>query len=239
MDFKAFIRLLQKRLNEKGENLSVDGDPGPKTQAALAKYDVEIEVTPAERPAAPPVTGLPTNPAYQEAKKYAGKKESDSSFGKWLSGYWKKVGLPNYKTIVGSSFAWCALFVVAMQSDTGQKYIASAAARSHAKTGVEIEWKENGIPQGAVVHLNHSGNCSSGSGNHVTFADGSCTPEQLAKPGATFPGFGGNQGNQVKRSNYGVREICAVRWPAEVPKPGRITKSVDCGSGSTSGESTR
>lgn len=237
MDFKTFIRLLQKKLNEKGESLTVDGDPGPKTQAALSKYDVEIDVKLAERPEAPQITGRVENPSYLEAKKYAGAKESDSKFGAFLSKFWPKTGL-NYKTIVGSSFAWCALFVVAMQSETGQKYIASAAAKSHAKTGVEIAWKEDGIPRGAIIHLNHS-KCGSGSGNHVTFADGDCTAADLKKAGATFAGFGGNQGNAVKRSIYGAGTICAVRWPSEVPKPGPIQKSVNCTGAGSSGESTR
>lgn len=238
MTFKEFIRKLQIRLNEQGENLSVDGDPGPKTQAALERYDIEITAKKKAVVTGPSIE-RPQNPSYLEAKKYAGKTEFDSKFGGWLSGFWKKVGLPNYKTIIGSSFAWCALFVVAMQSETGQKYIASAAARSHAKTGIEINWKKDGIPRGAIVHLNNAGNCSSGSNNHVTFADGDCTAEELSKSGATFPGFGGNQGNAVKRSTYAASKICAVRWPAEVEKPGPVTKSIDCQGSKDSNESTR
>lgn len=238
MRYADFIRALQKAMNALGEKLLLDGDPGPKTKAALENYDVEIKVT-RKTATVPPPTGHVENPSYLEAKKYEGKTESDKKFGAWLSGYWKKTGL-NYKTIVGSSFAWCALFIVAVQSDTGQKYIASAAARSQAKTGVEIVYKQNGIPRGAIIHLNHSGNCSSGSGNHVTFADGDCTPADVTKSGATFAGFGGNQGNTVKRSIYKVSTICAVRWPAEVQKPGLITKSVNCtGTPSKTEESTR
>lgn len=179
------------------------------------------------------------NPAYVEAKKYEGKTEFDPAFNKFLSGFWGKTGLPGYKTIIGTSFAWCALFVVAMNSQVGQKYIGSAAAIDQRKTGVEINWRVDGIPKGAVVGLNHGGNCSSGSGNHVTFADGDCSAADLAKSGATFPGFGGNQGNAVKTSVYSVKEICAVRWPSEVPKPARITKSIGCGGSASAGESTR
>lgn len=239
MNWKDFVRRLQAAMNAAGASprLTEDGDPGPKTQAALEGFDVDITV---KRRVAAPVTGArPVNPAYQEAKKYEGKTETNSAFGAWLSKFWPKAGLPNYKTIVGSSFAWCALFLVAMNSETGQKYVASAAARSWAKYGVEVNWKQDGIPRGAVIHLNHAGNCSSGSSNHVTFADGDCTVAELTKPGATFPGFGGNQGNTVKRSAYGVREICAVRWPSEIPKPGPVTKSYNCSVKATGEESTR
>lgn len=181
----------------------------------------------------------PENPAYKEAKKHAGEKETDSRFNRYLSAFWRIVGLPNYKTIIGASFAWCGLFVAAMNSEAGLKWIANGAgARNWAKYGVEIDWRKNGIPRGAVMHLNHAGNCSSGSGNHVTFADGDCTAAELAKPGAQVPGFGGNQSNTVKRSLFGVKEICAVRWPAEIEKPGPITQSVNCAGGS-SGGSTR
>lgn len=239
MDFKTFIRLLQKALNAMGENLSVDGDPGPKTQTALAKYDVAIELKRKPVVEAPPITGRVENPSYLEAKKYAGAKETDSKFGAFLSSFWTKVGLSNYKTIIGSSFAWCALFVVAMQSEVGQKYIASASAKRQGATGVEIDWKDNGIPRGAIIHINHGLDCKSSSNNHVTFADGDCTAEDLAKKGATFPGFGGNQSNQVKRSNYDAREICEVRWPTEIPKPGKIEKSIDCSGLKSGNESTR
>lgn len=241
MRLDAFLRLLQKRLNEKGENLSVDGDPGPKTQAALDKYDVEIVLTKAERPEAPPITGQShaENPSYLEAKKYAGKNENDPKFNSFMSSFWAKVGLPKYKTIVGTSFAWCALFIVGMQSEVGQKYIASASAKAQGKTGVEIDWKKNGIPKGAIIHINHGYDCKSSSNNHVTFADGDCTAEELAKSGASFPGYGGNQSNQVKRSMYSVKEICEVRWPLEVEKPGPIAKSLNCTGTSSGPESTR
>lgn len=240
MRYADFVKALQRAMNALGEKLSVDGDPGPKTKAALENFDVELKLTRrAEEPTLPPATGRVENPSYTEAKKYAGKSESNAAFVAWLSKYWPKTGL-NYKTIIGSSFAWCALFVVAVQSDTGQKYIASASAKAQAKTGLEIVYKTNGIPRGAIVHLNHSGNCSSGSNNHVTFADGDCTPAEVNKAGSTFAGFGGNQGNAVKRSIYKTSTICAVRWPAEVPKPGLITKSVNCtGTAPTTPESTR
>lgn len=245
MDAGSFFRLLQRRLNEQGENLSVDGDFGPKTKAALEKYDVEIEVKRAIRPPSPPIDKTATNPAYEEAKKYIGKGEGSPSFVAWLSKFWPKVGLPSYKTIIGSSFAWCALFFFAMNSEVGQNVTASAGAKQIGQTsGYTIDWKKDGIPEGAGVWKNSS-SCSSGSGNHITWSNGSCTPEDLAKPGATWPGLGGNQGNAVKRSIYCAKGdcgksrdvICRVFWHNK-NLPGRVKRSVNC-TGTAVGESTR
>jgi hypothetical protein len=260
MSFQDFIKLLQRTLNSMGEKLTIDGDPGSYTKAALEKYDVVISLNKKPVVEPPPLTqpsAEPVNPAYVKAKEYAGKQETDKSFGAWLSGFWSKLGL-NYKTIIGSSFAWCGLFVFAMNTQVGQQAVLGAAsAKSWAKYGVEVDWKKDGIPKGAVVHYNHAGNCSSSADNHVDFADGDCAPQDLIqmvktstgswiastnppqlKPGATMAGFGGNQSNQVKRSIYSVKEICEVRWPSELQKPGTILKSVNC-TGTPSAESTQ
>jgi hypothetical protein len=188
----------------------------------------------------------PVNPAYIEAKKYAGKKETDSKFSKYLSAWWAKVGLSSYvkRGLVGSSLAWCAVFFFAMNSEVGQDVIASAGAKKIGQSGYTIDWRKNGIPQGAGVWKNSS-SCDSGTGNHITWADGSCTAKDLMKPKATWPGFGGNQDNQVKRSIYCAKGdcgsskdvICRVFWHnKQLPPP--VEKSNDCG-GSSSSESTR
>jgi len=237
--YKEFIKKLQAELNKLGEGIAVDGVYGPKTSAALDKYEFDVLVKRRE-PKTPPIPtlGRSENPAYVEAKKYDGKKESDNVFGGWLSTFWAGVGLKNYKTIIGTTFAWCGLFIFAMNTEVGQKAISGAAgAKNWAKYGVEINWKQDGIPKGAVMHIN--ANCGSGSGNHVTFADGDCSAADLLNPGATVPGFGGNQGNMVKRSNYAASSVCAVRWPSEIPKPDPITKSVNCSKGNLTGESTK
>lgn len=185
-----------------------------------------------------PIADHAINPGYSEAKKHDGKTEFDSKFNKYLSGFWALVGLPSYKTIIGTSFAWCGLFIFAMQTEVGMKAIGDAAAAiSWSRYGQPVDWKKNGIPKSAVVRINHNGNCKSSSGNHVTYADGDCTSEELSKPGATFPGFGGNQGNTVKRSSYSVTEICDVRWPSEMTLPGKIIKSNGC-TGKASGDET-
>ena len=238
MSLKNLIMLLQRAMNRAGSNLKEDGEFGPKTSSEAAKYEIQIQIV--NRPVEIPPTGKqPVNPAYEEAKKHKGKTEHQSTFNRYLSAFWAKVGLPNYKTIIGTTFAWCGLFIFAMNTEVGQKSISGAAgARNWAKYGVEVDWRKNGIPRGAVMHINGNGDCSSGKGNHVTFADGDCTAQDLGKASSTVPGYGGNQGDTVKRSQYAVRNLCAVRWPAEIEKPGPVLKSINC-SGTEQKESTR
>lgn len=201
------------------------GVTGVVDQATWDKLQIEAEI-------------IVQNPAYLMAKKYAGKGEKDKVFVGFLSGFWKKLGL-NFKTIIGSSFAWCGLFLFAMNTQVGQKAISGAAgAKNWAKYGVELEYKVNGAPKGAVVHINHKGDCKSAKNNHVAFLDGNCTAEDLTKKGGVVPLFGGNQSDMVKRSIFSNSEICEIRWPEELPLPGKITESVDCG-GKSGKEGTR
>jgi peptidoglycan hydrolase-like protein with peptidoglycan-binding domain len=247
---KGYLIRLGYHLNDSDMN---EGVYGPKMEAAVADFqeshglqetgniDADTFTLLKKMAEAAPKEGVkhPTNPAYNQARTHIGKGEHDKKFVGWLSTYWKKAGLPGYKTIIGSAFAWCGIFVLAMNSDVGQKYIPGAAgARNWAGYGVEIEYKSDGAPRGAVVRINHNLNCKSAKGNHVGFLDGDCTAEDLTKKGGVVPLLGGNQSDKVKRSIFPNAEICEVRWPTEVEKPGKVTKSVDCG-GKTGSESTR
>lgn len=182
---------------------------------------------------------MSNTPWLEKAKESEGRKENEATFSRWLSGFWRIVGLPHYKTIVGASFAWCGLFVAASLYNVNMPWQKNGAgARNWAKYGQEIEWRKVGVPRGAIVHINHKANCSSGSSNHVAFSDGDCAAADLLKPGATINLFGGNQGNTAKVSGFGAREICAVRWPPGVDLPAPVTKSSGC-SGKSTGGSTR
>jgi hypothetical protein len=236
MTLKDLIKKFQTAIGA-----TADGEYGPVTTAKADEFDVEIIVK--KRPKSEePAAALPTGSGpiwLDEAKKHKGKKESDSAFNRYLSGFWKIVGLPHYKTIIGSSFAWCGLFVAAMLYEVDLPFQKNGAgAKNWAKYGQEIDWKKDGIPRGAILHINHN-QCGSGSGNHVAFANGDCASADLQKSGATIDLFGGNQNNTAKVSTYSVREICAVRWPPEKELPGKIARSVNCSGNKASGEPTR
>lgn len=185
------------------------------------------------------VAGPVEKPWYDEAKKHDGENEYQSKLAALLVPFWKKLFGLNFKDLIGSPHAWCGLFVGAMLYIGHAEYTSrGASAIAYDSYGQRIEWQTEGIPQGAIVRINHDGDCKSASNNHVTFADGDCAAADLMKPNATFPGYGGNQGNAVKRSNYSVKEICSVRWPPDYVKPPRVAASKNC-SGSKSAESTR
>ncbi len=245
-DIKRKLMKLGYPLTDDGANKGVFG---PKMEAAVGDFQIknDLEETGivddvtwfAISKAAIDKDLVPVNPAYVEAKKYEGQGEKNKGFIAFMSGFWAKAGLPGYKTIVGSAFAWCGLFVLAMNTQVGQKVITGAAgAKNWSKYGVEIDYKHNGAPKGAVVHINHKGNCNSWSNNHVAFLDADCTAEDLTKSGGVIPLYGGNQSDKVKRSIFSNREICEVRWPMEVEPPGKITESVGCNGGSGN-ESTK
>lgn len=207
--------------------------------------------------------GVPAKPSEngwgREMEKMEGKKESDSAFSKYLSGFWKYVGL-SFTTIVGSSRAWCGLIIAVVLILSGYGYQKNGAgAKNWDVYGQAVHWQENGIPKDAIVRINHNGDCGAGSGNHVTLMAGDCKASDViemvknskgvyvakAKAGATIPGRGGNQGNQVKVSWYPVKNICAVRWPLKkadgtpVALPPPVQKSNGCNGKPASKESTQ
>lgn len=196
-------------------------------------------------------------PWYVYARKFLGKKETDPDFNKWMSSKWPMLGL-DLKTIAKSYAAWCGLAMAVALSGVGLDYQRNGAlAQKWATYGTEINWRVDGIPQGAVVQINHNLICRSGSsGNHVAVANGDCAPQDIfemvknssgvwvyknnppkLKPSATITLYGGNQGNTWKESDFNVKEICAVRWPkdsADYPKPPPVLKSNKCSSRSGS-----
>lgn len=227
-----FVLKVQILLNYLGADpeLKTDGELGPKTSRAL-----EMELgkhRSKEHPIQPP-------PWYTFAKKFEGKKETDPEFNKLMSSKWKLVGL-NLGTIAKSWAAWCGLAMAVALSSVGIDYAKDGArARNWGKYGVEVKWKEDGIPRGAIIHINNAGKCNSSESNHVTQANGDCSAKDLLRSGATFDGYGGNQGNAWKVSTYSVSKICHVRWPPDYPVPGKIEKSDKCTSGYSGAESTQ
>lgn len=204
----------------------------------------------------------PTTPWMKAARKMIGKKETDPSFDKEMAAKWPLVGLKS-NTIQGNTWAWCGLFVAVVLSASGAEHATNGAlARNWRFFGIGIDYVADGIPESAIVHINHGAvckpsvhgtctaakraelkkkACASSSSNHVALANGDCAAADATRPGGTIDLLGGNQGNMVKVSTYSNDEICHVRWP--ILKfwgwPGKITKSVNCTSGSRGTESTR
>lgn len=241
MTIRELIRKAQEAMNSSGSKLSVDGQYGPKTERESGKYEFEIiaKLKPQPDPETQDQKEKPIPIWLEEAKKYEGKKETDPEFNKFMSSKWKLVGL-NLGTIAKSWAAWCGLAIAVSLAGAGLSWQKNGAGARHwAEYGVAIDWKEDGLPRGAIIHINNSQDCSSKSNNHVTLANGDCAPEDLKGHFATFDGYGGNQGNRWKVSTYAAKKICAVRWPAEVEKPAKVTKSVNCTGQKADDESTR
>lgn len=180
-----------------------------------------------------------------ELEKHRGKVETDAKFQEYMNPFWKKSGL-DFKGLVGSARAWCALFVFMGLTIWGFKTpINSFRAKAWDNWGHSIDWKKDGFPRGAIIRINHNGNCTSASNNHLTTARGDCTAEDLNKPNATFAEYGGNVSNMAKVAIRKVSTICYVAWPKEkkngtqIPKPPRVTVSKNCTSTGSTNESSR
>jgi len=88
---------------------------------------------------------------------------------------------------------WCAIFVNWCLQQAGIQGTNSAAAASFEDWGRDL----GDEPEiGCIVVLPH----------HVTFYAGAMDED-------TIIGLGGNQSDQVKRSNYPVERVISYRWP--------------------------
>lgn len=247
------VRQIQNALVAKGYKIDADGEFGPKTQRAIASYQKGIGLNGSGRLGPKTIKALgfviadepdgfkPKAPWFWKLKKYSGKSEHNKEFNKEISGYWGKVGLPGFKSIVGSKRAWCGVFIVAGLVQVGMVYQKDGAgAKNWDKYGSAVNWKLNGFWQGSIIRINTKGDCSSAKNNHVTMANGDCTGKDLMKPAAVFSGYGGNQGDKAKVSTYAVNKICSVKWPSKTFVPSRVTLSFNCSNGKTAdNESTR
>lgn len=181
---------------------------------------------------------------YDLALKYLGKNEHDKEFDKFLSNFWNIVGLKGFKTIIGSNYAWCGLFVAVMLYLAGFGYAKNGAgAKNWSQFGTKIEYIKKGIPHGAIVRINHGFDCSSSKGNHVAFACGNYRPSDFIsdgklKQGASITLLGGNQSDSVKFSKYDMREICTVSWVSEELPP-EVTETVPCDTNAKPGDKTQ
>lgn len=232
--------------------LLTNGAVGPKVFKDYYARLKQIDFNKKEQPSVPVTPEQ--KPAWKvEAEKYKGKVETDAAFSEWLRTKIKTFLGYKPPTIATSTYAWCGYFIVTVLGVTGYQYHKEGEmARNWGTYGNQISWQSQGIPEGAIVWLNHGYDCKSGSSNHVALANGSCTVKDFfdasgkLKAGASIDLLGGNQQNQVKVSTYLAKEICGVRWPAK-DKDGKpvalptlpVVASKNCSSGKSGSESTQ
>lgn len=236
------VKPLQLALTESGFKCTPDDDFGNKTQAALEAFqqmhdypvkglvtletmrDLGLELI--EKPAKKSFA-----PWLDAVKPFNGRGESDSAFVKYMSGMWKTVLGRSLGTIVGSTYAWCGLGVALglfLSGYTDGLNKSLSLARNYAGFGVAIQYKVQGIPRGAIIHINHNADCKANKSNHVTYSDCDYEPADVVKYGATFNGYGGNQNNKYQTSSFPMKDICEVRWPAKAPLPPLPIVKTDC-----------
>lgn len=200
---------LQKALNAGGAGLVCDGVWGLKTKSALEKRladDAKVRVSQGPPPKHSSTVPYADTPWMDWIKKLEGKSEHDSAFNKFMSKFWKMVGL-SFKTIEGASHAWCALTVNAALVESGYKGNGSAAAASFESYGQECDYR-----YGAIIPMRHR----DGS-HHVTFFD-----HWVDEKNKIAACLGGNQGDMIKISNFnlsgnasGHDECKGPRWPVK------------------------
>lgn len=208
MTYKDLVRKLQAELNRLGESLTVDGDPGPKTQAALAKYDVNLVAAPTPKEEIPVKEGATHLHPLDWARRELGQKEvagsKDNPRIRWYHTHCANIGSKEHPDEV----PWCSSFVNAAADECGMEKTDNALAASWKKYG---EDSGDEVEAGDIVCIGSS---------HVTLANKAFN----RKKDKTFEGLGGNQGNQVKVSNYSTSSISTCRkWKA---KPGTVSSPI-------------
>ncbi|MBX3017994.1 MAG: peptidoglycan-binding protein [Bdellovibrionaceae bacterium] len=247
--FDAVLESAVREL-QRAKGLTIDGKVGLKQTWPKIEELLKKRVTPQvpSKPTTPTtpskstdITTIQPVPWMDFMKKYRGKKEQDNDFNAMMTPLWKKYFGFSLPSIRGSANAWCGLMVAAALGYAGIDVQRNGSlARHWSNWGAAINYKVNGAPHGAIAHINHV-KCGNDSSNHVAFIAGNCTAEDLTRAGATVDLDGGNQADAVKISTYSVTEICSIRWPLLKfwAFPGKVTKTINCTSGSKGKESTR
>ena len=240
MTYKNFIKLLQTLLNNQGEKLTVDGDPGQKTQAAFAKYDIEIIVKkkPIKDPVIPPVVVKP--PVIDGvAPKYPAPHKYHPRFDSLLKAPFTHIqpidvlrSVAGQKEIKGSKDnPLIAHFHehsrnLGTHSDTNDysdevPHCASAINWACDMSGCHktdsaaaASYSDYGNPRkGDWVEEGDIIHKRTGSQNHVTFAN----KRFNRKTESRYEGFGSNQNNAINTSTYKTSEIKSVQVPKPLP----------------------
>lgn len=178
---------LQSLLNKDGATLTVDGDYGPKTQAAFA-----AAIAP---PAAASAQSSPY-PWQDWIKKHFGEIEAT---GQPVTAFDKEIFSHTSCPLGADMLAGCAATMCAALEETGYKSPHNASAISFKDYGTECELKK-----GAILVFQWSPG-----EHHVTSCD------EICADGVNVVCAGGNQNHLVKDSTYPRASIVAIRWPVK------------------------
>ncbi len=209
MDFQDLIKKLQTEMNAQGERLTVDGDPGPKTRAALARFDVDLILKKATEKETPIVNigedfGAPWVFANIDL---LGLDETDPRLNARYVPEWKLEGLPGYKTLVGNAHAWCSVRANADRRKVGVQGTNSAAASSWSTWG-----KKCPFWFGAALDIKHKSG-----GRHI--CDFLYWVNESRKIAATLDGNKGNKFCVALTDLSGAGDVLVTgpRWSKSVP----------------------
>lgn len=207
-------------MNAQGEKLTVDGDPGPKTQAALEKFDVGVTVN--RQPidvTLPPSTQIPSGDFFGARwigvdLDLLGVDEWNEELNRRYVPEWAKLGLPDYKTLVGNRHAWCVVRGTKAMRQVGVNVKGlTAAASSATKYGRKCPFWF-----GCILDIQHASG-----GRHFCFflywideAKGIC---------ATLDGNRGNKFAVVRTTlaKGSDKLVGGPRWPTGEPDGQLVT----------------
>ena len=191
---------LQSLLNKDGATLTVDGNYGPKTQAAFA---AAIASPAATLGSVGSVIANPTSvinasayPWQDWIKKHFGEIEAT---GQPVTAFDKEIFSHTSCPLGADMLAGCAATMCAALEETGYKSPHNASAISFKDYGTESELKK-----GAILVFQWSPG-----EHHVTSCD------EICADGVSVVCAGGNQNHLVKDSTYPRASIIAIRWPVK------------------------
>lgn len=210
MNLKDLVRNLQIEMNKQGESLTLDGDFGPKTQSALDKFILKLNLS--KKPVVTPVLddAFIRAPWLRYLAPLIGLSESMFKLNDILAQHWHQVGLPQFKDLKGSVHAWCSLAADWAMFKAGIKGTGNAMALSWRTWGKSCPYWF-----GSVLGIRHASG-----GGHVTFF--LYWFDESKKLAACL---GGNQGDEVNVTVYNLsgnakghdEVVNGPRWPNGFP----------------------
>lgn len=195
-DNEQLVRVLQMRLNQRGEALKIDGHGGPATLAALDRRLPDLVPSPSPATAAAPMGTSARH--YALAREYLGLREQPGSGTHPLLVPMFAL-TPSWLDRDDSVTAWCGIFRGWLGHRAGTGLPAEHfRAAAWAKWGRAVDVAKPATwQQGDTIVMTRPG------GNHVCLLD--------RVDGQTAWCLGGNQSNAVTIAKFPLSRITAVR----------------------------